>query len=130
MDIPRVLLVDDEPAIRLALSKWFTRQGWTVDEAETGSDAADILRAVNTRLDLVVCDVQLPGCSGLELAALVEAQWPELLSRFVFTTGAHVEFDASHDVIRERTHVLLKPFDFGSLLALVNDVVPMGETAA
>lgn len=130
MTPPTVLLVDDEPAIRLALSKWFERQGWSVLQADCGDTAADHLRSANTALDLIVCDVQLPGVSGLELASMVEEHWPALLDRFVFTTGAYVDFSAEQQQLQDRTRVLLKPFDFGTLLNTVRQVVPLGESAA
>ncbi len=117
-----MLLVDDEPAIRLAVRKWFERNGWVVDEADNGTDACALLEAVHTGYGLVICDVHLPGTSGFAVAAMVEAQWPELLSRFVFTTGDNLDFTAEQRLLRERTHVLLKPFEFSELRTLVSAV--------
>ncbi len=117
-----MLLVDDEPAIRLAVRKWFERNGWVVDEADNGTDACALLEAVHMGYGLVLCDVHLPGTSGFAIAAKVEAQWPDLLSRFVFTTGDNLEFTAEQRQLRDRTHVLLKPFEFSELRALVGVV--------
>ncbi len=122
MDSRRVLLVDDEPAIRLALRKWFERNGWVVDEAEDGRTAMSCLDAVHTAYGLVICDVHLPDGCGLEIATRVQGRWPELLTRFVFSTGDNLEFTAEQRSLRDRTHVLLKPFDFSELRALVHTV--------
>ncbi len=126
----RVLLVDDEPAIRLALRKWFERNGWQVDEADDGLAACAHLEAVHTGYGLVICDVHLPQLNGVAVAARIERQWPELLPRFVFTTGDDMDFAAEQRALRERTQVLLKPFDFAVLHTLVRDLAPVGETAA
>lgn len=120
MRTQRMLLVEDEPAIRLAVRKWFERNGWVVDEADNGSEACALLDEVHTGYGLVICDVHLPGSSGFAIAAKVEAQWPDMLSRFVFTTGDNLEFTAEQRLLRDRTHVLLKPFEFGELRTLVN----------
>jgi CheY-like chemotaxis protein len=122
MHNPRVLLVDDEPAIRLALRKWFERNGWTVDEADDGRAALTCLDSVQCGYGLVICDLHLPDTSGLHIAEHIESTWPDLLSRFVFSTGDNMEFDAAHRTLRERTRVLLKPFDFADLRSLVHDV--------
>jgi DNA-binding response OmpR family regulator len=117
-----MLLVDDEPAIRLAVRKWFERNGWVVDEADNGTDACALLDAVHMGYGLVICDVHLPGTSGFAIAAKVEAQWPELLARFVFTTGDNLEFTDEQRQLRDRTHVLLKPFEFSELRTLISTV--------
>jgi DNA-binding response OmpR family regulator len=130
MSNPRVLLVDDEPAIRLALRKWFERQGWVVDEAVDGHTAISCLAATNDGYGLVICDVHLPDTSGLSIASQVEAQWPGLLSRFVFSTGDNMEFSPMHRTLRERTHVLLKPFDFSELRDIVSAVSSVGGPSA
>lgn len=122
MHIPRVLLVDDEPAIRLALRKWFERNGWTVDEADDGHTALTCLDATHDGYGLVICDLHLPDASGLDIAAHVEAQWPAMLPRFVFSTGDNMEFAPHHRTLREQTRVLLKPFDFSELRAIVSAV--------
>jgi CheY-like chemotaxis protein len=122
MEIPRVLLVDDEPAIRLALRKWFERNGWSVDEADDGHAALTCLHTVHDGYGLVICDLHLPDTTGVDIAVHVESTWPQLLSRFVFSTGDNMEFDLQHRNLRDRTRVLLKPFDFSELRTLVHDV--------
>ncbi|MCU0617896.1 MAG: response regulator [Gemmatimonadaceae bacterium] len=122
MDSRRVLLVDDEAGIRLALRKWFERNGWSVDEAGDGDSAVSFLAAQHAGYGLVICDVHLPDTNGVAIATRVEADWPELLTRFVFSTGDHVEFTPAQKTLRERTHILLKPFDFADLRTLVQMV--------
>jgi CheY-like chemotaxis protein len=129
MTTRRVLLVDDEPALRLALRKWFERDGWTVDEAADGRSALVHLEAVEAAYDLVICDVHLPDTNGLDIAARVATRWPSLLPRFVFTTGDLLDFTPAQGTLRERTHVLLKPFDFGDLRTLARALAPADPAA-
>lgn len=129
MDSRRVLLVDDEAGIRLALRKWFERNGWSVDEAGDGESAVAFLTEGHAGYGLVICDVHLPDANGLDIACRVETSWPDLLSRFVFSTGDHVEFTPAQKALRERTHILLKPFDFADLRTLVQMVTNTPATS-
>ncbi len=79
---------------------------------------------------LIICDVHLPGFSGLSVASRVEREWPDLLDRFVFTTGDNMDFSPEQCGLRDRTRVLLKPFEFSALRTLVADVPRADESAA
>lgn len=60
-----MLVVDDEESIRLALSRFLRSRGYSVDTAASAAGALDVLR--NTRVALMLCDLRMPGMSGLEL---------------------------------------------------------------
>jgi DNA-binding NtrC family response regulator len=60
-----VLIVDDEELYRRALERILARCGYTVSTARDGAEAMAIVSA--EPLDLVLCDVRMPGISGLEL---------------------------------------------------------------
>jgi DNA-binding response OmpR family regulator len=59
-----LLVVDDEPAIRFALSEYFRLNGWAVDAAAGKSDAEDLL--ASTAYEVVIADVRLTGLHGVE----------------------------------------------------------------
>ncbi|HYW32304.1 MAG TPA: HD domain-containing phosphohydrolase [Gemmatimonas sp.] len=61
----RVLIVDDESTIRLALSRFLRTRGFDVETAESGDMALEMLRS--SRFSLMICDLRMPGVSGLEL---------------------------------------------------------------
>jgi putative nucleotidyltransferase with HDIG domain len=61
----RILVVDDESAIRLVLSRFLKSRGFTVDLAESGTAAIEQLG--RERYALMLCDLRLPGLSGLEV---------------------------------------------------------------
>ena len=60
----RVLLVDDEESIRFALSRFMRSRGYEVVMAESG--AAALARLSQERFDIMLCDVRMPGMSGLD----------------------------------------------------------------
>lgn len=62
----RVLLVDDEPGVRLMVAKRLARRGWQVDKVLDGEEA--LSASSNVTYDVVVLDQRLPGRSGIEVA--------------------------------------------------------------
>jgi two-component system KDP operon response regulator KdpE len=64
---PKILIVDDEPAIRRFLKSSLEAQGFAVDQAETGRGALESAR--RTKPDLVVLDLGLPDIDGLNVIA-------------------------------------------------------------
>jgi two-component system response regulator MprA len=63
--VPRVLIVDDEPAVLSALDRALRLEQYEIDLAADGREALD--RLADTRLDAVVLDVAMPGIDGLEV---------------------------------------------------------------
>ncbi|MEV2210200.1 response regulator transcription factor [Streptomyces sp. NPDC050997] len=63
--MPRVLLIEDDPAVREGVALALRRQGHEVAAAETGEDGLGQLRSF--RPDVVVLDLMLPGMSGLDV---------------------------------------------------------------
>ena len=64
--MPHILIVDDEPSTSWALAEGLADDGYTIDTFRSAEDAVAWLR--DSRSDLVISDLQLPGMSGLELA--------------------------------------------------------------
>lgn len=72
----RILVVDDEDTIRLVLAKYLRTRGFDVATAESGDGALEAL--AGAKFDLMLCDVRMPGLSGVELVpAALEAD-PDL----------------------------------------------------
>ena len=107
--MPTVLVVDDEPAIRRALGKVFARGGMDVVEANSGRDALELL-ATGVAVDAAVCDVVMPGGSGLDLYDRLTHEAPQLVGHVVFLTGlAHDP--AVHGPIEARGVPLVSKLD-------------------
>ena len=73
-----MLVVEDADAVRLLVRDMLVSCGYTVLEARDGVDALDVARAHDGAIDLLVTDVVMPGLSGPQLAAQLEAERPAL----------------------------------------------------
>lgn len=71
VDEPRVLVVDDDPRLRAAMCRALRQAGVAAAEASTGAEAMALL--VRSVYAVVVSDVVMPGMSGIELVASMEA---------------------------------------------------------
>ncbi|MCP5029729.1 MAG: response regulator [Actinomycetia bacterium] len=101
-----ILLVEDEPAVLALVAEILRRAGHDVLEASSGSEAVAVA-ALAGAIDLLVTDVVLGGPSGLELAARLREERPELPVLFVSGYAAISERDHGPD---EDRHFLRKPF--------------------
>ncbi|MEO6444914.1 MAG: response regulator [Gemmatimonadaceae bacterium] len=124
----RILIVDDESTIRIALRRFFTRMGWTVDEASNGEIALsilthDALQRERPRFSLVLSDLRMPGLSGIELYERLRLEQPWVLQRLVFSTGDLVSEEAASFVKHTDCIVLQKPFELAALREVVDRIV-------
>lgn len=120
--MPRVLIIDDESGIRFALRRWFDRQLWAVLEAEDGQIALARLEEADRAgeaIDLIICDLHLPGLTGEQLIAQLRVTHPDLVNRVVLTTGDAIDDARPGSVLAEHPHVLQKPFDLTTLRTMV-----------
>lgn len=116
---PRVLIVDDDSAVRLVLRRWFSRRGWHTEEASNGDQARASLSAdTGVRFDMVLCDVRMPELSGPEFYEWLSEARPSELSHLVFTTGDASEDSVAAFLRASGCAVLEKPFDLDDLWAV------------
>ncbi len=122
----RVLVVDDEPGIRLAVRIVLERRGHQVLEA--GSAAEGLECAETGTPDVALVDLRLPG-NGLDLLHQLDAI-PALVGRTVLMTGSEdLLLDAHGRPVWPRW--IAKPFDFATLAQLVEGVAAgHGSTAS
>jgi DNA-binding response OmpR family regulator len=69
-----ILIVDDEPCIRLAYKKVFTNAGYAAQAAESAEQALEIMRA--TPAEVLFLDLNLPAMNGVDLCRIVHKEWP------------------------------------------------------
>lgn len=74
----RVLIADDDPAVRGLLSLAFQRAGWEVIVAVHGREAVELFEAQGGKFDIVVLDVQMPYLTGTEACAQMHRLRPKL----------------------------------------------------
>src|ERR1017187_6513932 len=70
----RVLIADDEPAMRRGIRTSLTAHGYAVDEAGTGEDALRLVR--EQPVDVVLLDVNMPGMGGIEACRHIRSTSP------------------------------------------------------
>jgi len=74
----RVLVVDDEPAVREMLAMIVSEAGYIADSAESGEEAIRVLESIAPDTCLVISDVVMGGMDGFDFAQRVRARHPEL----------------------------------------------------
>ena len=87
----RILIADDDSEIRSGLAEFLGATGLEILEAETGTEALQIVR--RGRIDLAVLDMHMPGHTGLELLGFIRQE--SLTVPCIFCSG-----HASEDVMR------------------------------
>lgn len=117
----RILLIDDEDQIRMVLAEFLGADHDVVTAAD-GVAAQQIL-AADTSFDVVVCDLMMPGVSGVDLYAWVCEHCDGLSERMVFMTGGAFTPKGREFLEQLSRPVLDKPFPPAKLLRLVGQYV-------
>ena len=107
------------------------REGWQVDEADDGRVALAKLTPPpgpepGIHYDLIICDLRMPGCGGVELHERLRTTNPDLLRRFIVATGNAVSDETAEFVRRTLCPVLQKPFELSELRALLKRITDAG----
>ena len=110
-----VLYVDDEEAIRRALTSWLTRKGHAVFTAGSHDEAVAILKA-HHEIDALFIDIWLGAESGFDLFEWVDMNRPHLIDHIAFVTGAIVrDSDVERSLAAFARPILTKPFELTEL---------------
>jgi PAS domain S-box-containing protein len=123
---PKVLIVDDEPMIRTLVSRILSGR-FRVTTAESVRAALAELNQMSD-FDVVLCDLMMPGESGIEFFGVLRALYPSLLTRIAFITGGAVTPDTSKFLETAARPVLNKPFNAQSLGAFIEQVLAEATT--
>lgn len=116
---PRILIVEDEPAIRTGLVDVFTYHGFAVTEAADGE--AGWRAARGGRFDLLLLDVMLPGIDGFEICRRVRAADREIA--VILLTARSTDEDVIHGLQLGADDYVAKPFSVAELVLRVNAVL-------
>ncbi len=116
-----VLLVEDEPSVRLLAETILNRQGYRVLVADGGPSAMEIWEQRQGKVDILVTDVIMPQMSGGELAQKLRAANPRL--KILFMSGYTDDMLAGHGVLGGETQLIQKPFTADALGRKLRDVL-------
>ena len=116
-----VLVIDDEPTVRMLVADALGDHGYTIVEAGDGAEGLRLLQS-STRVDLLITDVGLPG--GLNGRQVADAAWaarPDL--KVLFITGYAENAVLNHGHLAHGMQVLTKPFTIDDLVRRVDRVL-------
>lgn len=118
---PRLLVVDDEPAI-LSLTARSLARWCDVVSAETVEEAVRILEG--ERFDAILTDLRLPaGLTGPDFYEILVDRWPDMVERLAFMTGDTIGQASQAFLDRVRRPCLTKPFKISQLKAFIQALV-------
>jgi PAS domain S-box-containing protein len=116
-----VLVVDDEPSIRMLIGEILEEGGYTGIEVADGPTAVKILQS-NARIDLLITDVGLPGgMNGRQVADTARTFRPKL--KVLFITGYAENAVFGHGYLDAGMHLLTKPFPMDTLSRRIREIL-------
>ena len=112
-----VLVIDDEPTVRMLICDALTELGYVTIEAEDGPSGLQVVQS-HARVDLLITDVGLPGgLNGRQVADAARARRPDL--KVLFITGYADKAAAGSTLLSHGMQVMTKPFSFVALAAKI-----------
>jgi PAS domain S-box-containing protein len=116
-----VLIVDDEPSVRMLVAEVLGELGYTALESADGASALQVLRS-DTRIDLLVTDVGLPGgMNGRQLADFGRTARPDI--KVLFITGYAEKAAIGADGLDPGMAILTKPFTMEGLATRIKELL-------
>jgi PAS domain S-box-containing protein len=123
-----VLLVEDDGAVRDVAARVLGQKGYSVLPAPDGPAALKLARSHAGTIDLLLTDLIMPGMTGRELAAALEAERPGL--RVLFMSGYTDDTVVRYGVLEAGLAYLQKPFAAEALARKVREVLDAGPRRA
>lgn len=104
----RILIVDDEPNIVLALQFLMEQNNYEVDIASSGEAALEAI--MRTAPDLILLDIMLPGIDGYEVCEIVRLNPQCQHTKIVFLTAKGCDVDVAKGMLLGADAYIIKPF--------------------
>lgn len=122
---PRILIVDDEPALRRTLERALKSHDFEVMSVADPHSAYQILG--ESTFDLVLLDLRLPQMPGEAFFLAIVRMWPRLLSRVILMSGDPSPQQPEWPAELACCPVLYKPFSLDTLVKTVGQVLAANE---
>lgn len=113
----RILVIDDEAAVRVNLVRFLKMEGYLPIEAENGEQG--IQAALRSPPDMVLCDLMMPGVDGFGVLARLRAEPATAGTPFVFLTASADVEDARVAQLLGANDYLTKPFNLADLRNII-----------
>src|SRR6059036_930195 len=107
-----LLLVEDEAALRQAISEQLADRGYHVEQTESGEAA--VARLADFAFDIIITDLRLPGIDGSAVVEAAVERYPDIVA--IVVTGYGTVKDAVEAIKRGATDFVNKPFQIDELL--------------
>jgi two-component system, OmpR family, alkaline phosphatase synthesis response regulator PhoP len=115
----KILIVDDDPGIVVALQFLMEVQGYGVITAESGEIALEMI--YENKPDLVLLDIMLPGIDGWEICKIVRLNPEYQHIKIIFLTAKSSEVDIAKGLALGGDAYITKPFINDELVAMVKE---------
>jgi DNA-binding response OmpR family regulator len=111
----RILVVEDDDTVRQLLARQL-QTGYEVHQAADAQQALQVLQTLRPLPDLIICDVMMPGMTGVQFAKQLKAA-PEFKSvPIIFLTARTGALDVIEGINAGARHYITKPFNMKDLL--------------
>jgi two-component system cell cycle response regulator CpdR len=114
----RILIAEDEEALRALCARGLTMEGHDVKTACDGGEALDMLTQEEGKFDLLLTDVRMPMMDGIALALATARDFPKLT--ILMMTGYADQRERAHNLEALIHDVITKPFTLSTLRDAVN----------
>jgi CheY-like chemotaxis protein len=119
----RILLIEDDEAVRTLLRQTLTQSGHTVVEASTGREGLELFRRA-PHTDLVITDILMPEQEGLEVVMALRDTHPPV--KIIAISGAGPHGGGDYLAVARAmgaSKVLQKPFSIATLIATIDELL-------
>jgi len=117
----KILIAEDEEALRAMCARGLTMSGHEVMTACDGSEALDLLKREGGRFDLLLTDIRMPIMDGIALALATARDFPDLV--ILLMTGYADQRERAHGLDALIHDVIAKPFTLTVLRAAVDEAL-------
>lgn len=123
-DSGKILIVDDEPNIVLAIEFLLQREGYRTEKAFDGLQALD--KAADFQPNIIILDVMMPGMSGFEVGQQIRKMPTLEHTKIIFLTAKGTQRDKQTGYASGAEVYMIKPFDNDELVMAVNEMMVYG----
>jgi two-component system, cell cycle response regulator CpdR len=117
----RILIADDEDAIRSLIARALKQDGHEVATANDGAEALDLLTRERGAFELLLTDIRMPVMDGIALALAAARDHPDVM--ILLMTGYADQRERAHGLDALIHDVITKPFSLATMRTAVNEAL-------